>query len=232
MYDMHPSGELRRLFERKPYQGADPLTASVLFIGLDANFGADIDSTDVFPRVVEYLSDGVAFWRTSGVHHPFLLPEYRGDGRFYHRSFARLGFSAALAHRISFVELIEVPTVGTNKLSVHDLNRTHLSRLQRWIESEATKMVFVPSAVGALMFESRAFPWMKRKRPRIDNRLNHLKLWGHVGPAPVYWHYHFSVYGKFEAEKKKQLAEMASIVTAVTSELPHGGDFNLGQEGV
>lgn len=217
MYHPHPSEELHQLFRRKPYQGADPQNSSVLFVGLDANFAPDVASTSFFPRVVEYLSDGVKFWNTYGVHHPFLLPEYRGDGRFYHRSFARLGFSTAMASHISFVELIDNPTVGTSRLSKDDLDPMHLTRLREWIESESTRMVFVPSAVGALMFESGAFPWMEGKRPRNDGDLNHLKSWGVTGRSRIYWHYHFSVYGKFEVEKTRQLSEMSSLVIGEVS---------------
>jgi len=217
-YHPHPSDELQRLFQQKPYQGADPQDAAILFVGLDANFAADVASTEFFPRIVEYLTDGVKVWEDYGVHHPFLLPGYRGDGRFYHRSFARLGLSSALASHISFVELIGQPTVGTSRLSPEDLNPQHLSRLARWIEGDSTRLVFVPSSVGALMFASGAFTWMKRKRPQSDAALNHLKVWGVTGNTRILWHYHFSVYGKFEAEKAKQLSEMSALVIRETSE--------------
>lgn len=34
----------------------------------------------MFVSVVEYLTDGVTFWETHGIHHPFLLKSYKGDG--------------------------------------------------------------------------------------------------------------------------------------------------------
>lgn len=66
--------------------------ATFLFVGLDANYSPDLEASPSFQSVLEYHEDGVAFWRRYGVHHPFLLPEYRGDGRRYHRTFAKIGF--------------------------------------------------------------------------------------------------------------------------------------------
>ena len=63
-----------------------------MFVGLDANYSEHIDKRPIFPRVVEYLDDGVAFWTNNGVNHPFLLKEYKGGGKFYHRTFAQIRF--------------------------------------------------------------------------------------------------------------------------------------------
>jgi hypothetical protein len=115
MYSSHPSKRLNDLFENKPFQGQEPERAKILFIGLDANYASNIESCEIFEKIQEYHSDGVAFWQMHGVHHPFLLPEYSGDGRKYHRNFARIGFTPNDAELISFVELLHVPTVGRNK---------------------------------------------------------------------------------------------------------------------
>ena len=88
MYTPHPSAELTRLFRERPYQGADPATARFLFVGLDANYAADIEGGPAWAAVRDYHEDGIAFWRRHGVHHPFLLPQYTGDGRRYHSSFS------------------------------------------------------------------------------------------------------------------------------------------------
>lgn len=80
------------MFRRRPFQGADPALAKFLFVGLDANYDAGIESSPAFSSIIEYHNDGVAFWRRHRVHHPFLLPGYSGDGGLYHRSFAKVGF--------------------------------------------------------------------------------------------------------------------------------------------
>jgi len=79
MYQAHPSQILSELFERKPYQGADPQAARFLFVGLDANYAANIEANPIFPSLIRYHEDGAGFWRESRVHHPFLLPQYTGD---------------------------------------------------------------------------------------------------------------------------------------------------------
>lgn len=128
-YLAHPSPELNALFAHKPYQGATPERARFLFIGLDANYEAEIETKPIFSKIREYHNDGVAFWRKHGVHHPFLLPEYSGDGRHYHQSFSRIGFGPEHADLVSFVELFHVPTVGRNILVANDLDAAHLNML-------------------------------------------------------------------------------------------------------
>jgi len=129
VYILHPSPELRALFAAKPYQGVAPDKATFLFVGLDANYDEAIDFSPVFPFIREYHTDGVAFWRRYGVHHPFLLPQYSGDGQLYHRSFARIGFGPQHANLVSFVELLHVPTVGRDKLARDEAARSR--RLRR-----------------------------------------------------------------------------------------------------
>ena len=117
-YRLHPSGALNRAFAARPYQGAEPEKATFLFVGLDANYSPAIEQNAVFDRVLDYLEDGVAFWKTHGVHHPFLLPQYRGDGQKYHKTFARIGFRPEHAEEVSFIEMLHVPTVGQSKLTI------------------------------------------------------------------------------------------------------------------
>src|SRR4051812_18140893 len=104
MYQPHPSLELNLRFRHRPFQGAAPSAATFLFIGLDANYDENLERSPSFQTVLEYHRDGVAFWRRHGVHHPFLLPDYRGDGWRYHRTFARIGFSPQHAELVSFAE--------------------------------------------------------------------------------------------------------------------------------
>lgn len=109
MYQSHPSTVLSELFARKPYQGVSPEEATFLFVGLDANYSSDIEQSTVFPALRAYHEDGPAVWRRYGVHHPFLLPDYKGDGRRYHKTFAKIGFTPDHADMVSFAELLHLP---------------------------------------------------------------------------------------------------------------------------
>lgn len=160
MYQSHPSEELNAQFRHRPYQGVEPSAATFLFVGLDANYSATIERSPSFQSVLEYHQDGVAFWRRYGVHHPFLLPEYRGDGRRYHRAFARIGFTPGHATLVSFAELLHVPTVGRNKLVPQDFDPAHLHRLDAAIRHGNAKHIFVSASVARLMQASKTFPWL------------------------------------------------------------------------
>lgn len=113
IYKQHPSEELNRLYKQKPYQGQNPEFAQIIFLGLDANFTEDIENDmERFSQVREYLDDGVKFWETNKVHHPFIFQKYYKDGVRYHRNFAKLNLNATYAKNISFMELLDIPTVG------------------------------------------------------------------------------------------------------------------------
>lgn len=133
-YEVHPSPELNELFRRRPFQGQDPEQSTVLILGNDANYSADISAHDFFRRIVEYHADGLRFWTKHGTHHPFLLPEYPFDKRIggvrYHSNFAKMEFSPHNAPHFSFVELLHVPTIGNTgsdqELLFRLLDRNHL----------------------------------------------------------------------------------------------------------
>ena len=155
-YDIHPSKRLRELFESMPipYQGQDPSRASVLFVGLDANYSAEVFEHPAFrERIFEYHQDGVEFWRRHGVHHPFLLDEYplkRNQGGVpYHRKFSRMGLGPELADQISFVELLPVPTTGstseTHFWRLFDLK--HARRLDQLLQQGSRRLVLLPQSV-------------------------------------------------------------------------------------
>src|SRR5688572_22512192 len=122
MFEAHPSEKLNRAFREKPYQGAEPECARFLFVGLDANYAKDVESSPIFQKVIEYHEDGPAFWQKYGVHHPFLLSEYSGEGKKYHRNFAQIGFGPEQAQDVSFVEALHVPTIQTRNLKTTDLD--------------------------------------------------------------------------------------------------------------
>lgn len=214
MYLRHPSEALTQAFRARPFQGADPRAARAIFVGLDANYGEAIDQSPVFSDVLDYLADGVRFCKVRGVHHPFLLSGYRGDGRKYHKTFARIAITSQNATDISFVELLHVPTVGRSVLTLGDLDVAHLRWINSVITTGAARAVFIPTAVAAMMRRSRVFPWLPDTPTDIGRAL---KIWRKLGPTTVYWHYHFSVYGKFESKKAEQLMEIRELLSADTS---------------
>lgn len=142
MYTLHPSKKLVEIFSKKPYQGINPKEASFLFVGLDANYGKDIESQPIFDELLEYHEDGVSFWISRGVHHPFLLPDYRGDGKCYHKNFSKIGFGPEHASNVSFVELLAVPTTGRNKVDINDIDPKHIDKLKTWVFSGNAEHIF------------------------------------------------------------------------------------------
>jgi hypothetical protein len=208
MYRPHPSAELNALFRRRPFQGAEPERARFVFIGLDANYDAGLEDSPSYKAVLEYHSDGARFWRHHGVHHPFLLPEFRGDGRRYHLNFARIGFTAADAEQVSFIELLHVPTVGRNALEPSDLDRQHLARIDALVGGGLTRHVFVSAGVVRLMLASERFPWLKATA-RSSEPLP--VLYSHGGTR-VYKHLHFSNYGKFQRQLDLEAQAIARLL--------------------
>ncbi|MFC3110796.1 hypothetical protein ACFQAT_11570 [Undibacterium arcticum] len=208
-YLVHPSPELNALFAHKPYQGAAPERARFLFIGLDANYDAEIETKPIFSKVREYHDDGVAFWRKHGVHHPFLLPEYSGDGRRYHQSFSRIGFGPEHADLVSFIELLHVPTVGRNILAANNLDATHLNMLNAAILGGNPTHIFIPRSVAGLMRATGVFPWLA-KVPQ--EQAGSLDLLFRTGTKTVYSHLHFSAYGKFTQRKAQEATAIRALL--------------------
>ena len=209
MYVAHPSSELSDLFVRKPHQGAAPEESSFLFVGLDANYEAKIDQMPIFSAIREYHNDGVGFWRKYGVHHPFLLPTYSGDGKFYHRSFAQIGFGVEHADLVSFVELLHLPTVGRSNIVTTDLDSSHLNKLNFAMIDGKAAHIFLPTGVVRLMLKTGAFPWLQ---PYPIERVGSLCVLFRNPTKVVYSHLHFSVYGKFQLKKVEQAAAIRSLL--------------------
>lgn len=210
MYQPHTSDELNARFRHRPYQGVEPSAATFLFIGLDANYDPDLERSSSFQSVLEYHEDGVAFWQRHGVHHPFLLPEYRGDGRRYHRMFARIGFTSAHANLVSFTELLHVPTVGRNRLAPQDLDTPHLDKLNAAILHGKAKHIFISAGVASLMRASNAFPWLPRQ-PAVSGPL---RVFYSEPSRSVYSHLHFSNYGKFQQQMENEAHAIAALMPA------------------
>ncbi len=208
MYQPHPSSELNVLFRHRPYQGVAPAAATFLFIGLDANYDPRLEHSPSFGSVLEYHQDGVAFWRRHGVHHPFLLPNYRGDGRRYHRTFSRIGFTPEHADLVSFIELLHVPTVGRSALAPQDLDLSHLRMVNTAILHGNAKHIFVSTVVARLMRSSRAFPWL----PKEPSGPGPLRLFYSEPSRSVYLHLHFSNYGKFQQQLEAEAHAIAGLL--------------------
>ncbi|MDG2431792.1 hypothetical protein [Flavobacterium sp.] len=197
IFEKHPSKLLNELYLKRNYQGANPLDAQILFVGRDPNWAIDVETKEMFNYVSEYLSDGITFWETYNIHHPFLLPNYKGDGKRYHKIFSKLNVESNLASKISFVELIGFPTTGmaksNNKIFLEYLisaeNGKHLIELDKFL-SNSEKTIFV--AWGLL--EDFKFLNIKtglfRKLAGIDkSKMNINELNQHEN---IYIHRHFS----------------------------------------
>jgi len=208
MYYLHPSKKLIELYSTKPYQGTPPENSEYLFVGLDANFSPKIENTSFFPVIEEYLENGVAFWKKYGVHHPFRLPEYSGDGNLYHNNFSKIGFNPSQSSKVSFVEIIDVPTVGVSKLSKDDLNAEHMEYLNKLITSGDKRYVFLPSMVANLMRSTKIFKWLKSKP---QSSYKNIPVWAKIGETIVFKTYHLSY--RYDPEgMKEQIKAINSIV--------------------
>jgi len=173
-FGIHPSIELIQAYTNNHWQGQDPQIAKIIFLGLDANWDKNIHEWDgMFPEILEYLSDGVAYWDKYNRHHPFLSDRYRnpkskkrGEGFKYHNLFQKvLNISKEYRNHISFIEMINVPTFGTakttdeirlwNDMYNNDKHRTEIKKLLFPSENKS-QIVFVSSGVYEDL--SKTFP--------------------------------------------------------------------------
>jgi hypothetical protein len=209
-YTLHPSARLVSLFKEKPWQGCNPATAQFLFVGLDANYSADIEKS--LPEVFDYLYDGVDFWRSTKVHHPFRLPRYKGSGKKYHNKFAEIGFTPDQAELVSFIELLHLPTVGVSDLKVGDLAMDHLNYLANLFDSGGAKYFFMSSKVTGLLRQTKLFPWIYRQPVRMDGDLAVLR---DRNGRIVYKMYHFSCFGWQLEVLNRQIGQIRKIVESL-----------------
>jgi hypothetical protein len=207
MFHPHPSRRLNEHFTAKPHQGAHPRAARFLFVGLDANYAPDIEQSPIFPDILAYHDDGPGFWRRTGVHHPFLLPQYRGDGRRYHLTFSKIGFGPQHAELVSFVEVLHVPTTGRSSLVQQDLVRSHLSEIRHAVFGGNAQFIFVSAGVQRLMAASGLFPELLGVRRSFGA----LRVLHEEKDRAVFLHLHFSNYGKFELQLRAEAKEIAGL---------------------
>jgi hypothetical protein len=196
-FQKHPSILLNELYRLKNYQGANPKDANILFVGRDPNWAIDVESKDYFKYINQYLKDGISFWKNHNIHHPFLLSDYKGNGKKYHKFFAKLNLDQSFSSKISFVELIGFPTTGmakkNNKLFqeylLSDENRKHLIELDK-ILLDKNKVVFI--AWGLI----EDFKYLNRKiglferLARIDKSIMNIEDLNHY--ENIYIQKHFS----------------------------------------
>lgn len=178
-YGIHPSEHLVGLFAKQPYQGEDPEKARILIIGNDANYSPEISRHTFFERILDYHADGVGFWKTTGVHHPFMLADYpfdrRKGGVRYHLNFSKLNFSPEYADKFSFVELLNVPTIGntgSNKeLFFQLLDKNHLSWLESLVLGGEGKFVLVNQTLArSIDMISKKFGVLKELAAAISGK--------------------------------------------------------------
>lgn len=135
---------MNNLYLKRSFQGANSKNATFLFFGRDPKWAIDVETQDSFSYNENYLTDGVRFWIQNNVHHPFLLPQYKGDGKRFHRMFSNLRLTTNSAHKVSFVELLPYTTTGMSSSNrqafMENLfsaeNFTHLEQLEQLITDE------------------------------------------------------------------------------------------------
>jgi hypothetical protein len=174
-FGKHPSEELCKMYEEKPWQMQDPKKARIIFLGLDANFDENIAKTEFYKNyLLSYWKDGVFFWK-GRIHHPFLLPEYKGAGKTYHRNFQKLQLDDKFAKDISFIELLNVPTFGKLK-DINEFKKLidvqYLKKVDELI-AEPEKLVFIPKR----LFLDKIFLSIKEKYElfNFDLKINYPK---------------------------------------------------------
>lgn len=236
----HASPQLNFYFGRWPYQGADPRPAQYIFIGEDANFAPDIETQPIWPYIVEYLRDGVAFWSKYGVHHPFLLDCYRGEGRSYHAWFSKIfneptPLPPATRSAISFVELLDRPTTGAGNIQDEAMVEEVRARGHfRWLAglifnppAGLNRTVFLTKSVAEMLNDELALAGITARIPTPNGlNLDHGPWHQVFGPDQnrccTVVHYHPSA--RFPTGAKQQLA--ASIRQIITPVIVENLDSN------
>jgi hypothetical protein len=207
-FNKHTAPRLVSVF--KGYQGQEPSNARYIFMGLDANFSFTIEKNPIIDEVIEYLSDGVGYWKTKSRHHPFLSPSYdKGSGYRYHLQFSKIGLTRDYADKISFVELLGCPTCGNtnHKRFMELLDVDYLKRLDTLLSSsKREKMVFIARGAYAELFKVGkkfgCFAWLPEPRKFNQNELYTMCI-SDTLRVHVITHFSDSISDKHIAEIKK-----------------------------
>ncbi|MGV9003788.1 hypothetical protein [Flavobacterium sp.] len=198
MFTKHPSDSLKDLYIIKNYQGANPQDAKILFVGKDPNWSSTIDTCEIYELVKEYLSDGVSFWKKYNIHHPFLHPKYKGDGKKYHQAVSRINLSSENADKISFIEIIGFPTTGMSSLNpklfnehlLSDENRNHLVELDELLNNPKKSVFLFWGMIDQLKFINK-HTGLFSNFLNIDKSLMNRTSLNKIGN--LYFHKHFSM---------------------------------------
>lgn len=228
MFSKHDSEDLKELFTQRPFQGQHPSQAKVIFFGRDANYPEDIENNETRPGCFDLLRQyhecGVGFWQNAygnnprQKHHPFLICMRHGDpGYKYHKVFSEMNLHSQCADHISFVELLNVPTMGDPKndrrhefLRLLSERQNHLQwLLEQLLLGDFRRVVFVPDNVLKPMNKVSVAPVFYRelslRNTRIENECPLLIF--KYGDIDVYKCYHFS-----DARGRGQLENMKRII--------------------
>lgn len=154
-FQKHPSAEMVKLFNKKPFQGQSPEKARIVFLSSDANYSPEISNHQFFNYILEYQKDGIAFWEKYGCHHPFLLPNYPFKknlaGVPFHRNFSKIDLGPEYAKHVSFLELLDIPTIGNKsqnrKLFFELISQSHLRYIEDLMLGNGNKLFFVSNGV-------------------------------------------------------------------------------------
>ena len=171
-FGRHPSAQLNSLFRSKPYQGQLPENARIIFLSSDANYSPEISEHDFFKFILEYQEDGARFWKKYDVHHPFLLdafPFKRTQGGVpFHSRFRKLKLDSSYAEFVSFVELLDIPSIGNKSEKKADfyqlISKNHLEYLNDLIQSDGGRLLLIPGGVLTDMLKLKMdyglFQWL------------------------------------------------------------------------
>jgi hypothetical protein len=157
------SVKLKELFSIKSFQMQEPEKARIIFLGRDANFDIDIEKKDklFFNEIVDYLENGIDYWKKHGFHTPMLKPCYnKKNGQRYHQKFRKLGFTSDDADDICFLELLSCCTYGNSSKNkskfmkmVKDVkNKKHLERIVNLSKKENIR-ICIPYGVKTIIKE-------------------------------------------------------------------------------
>ncbi len=149
-FKIHPSEKLQKIFTQRPFQMQEPEKSRIIFLGLDANFDSDLEKHPLFTDFVDYIRNGIEYWRREKIHTPMLKSNYTGMGKKYHMKFQKLGFGPENAEDICFLDLLNVCTCGKStenptlfrKLLLSDSNQPHLQRISR-LKNDKTKQFYI-----------------------------------------------------------------------------------------
>ena len=175
------------LFNKKPFQGQSPENAKVVFLNSDANYSPEISDHNFFNYILEYQKNGIAFWKKYGCHHPFLLPNYpfdkRKDGCKFHLNFSKIGLSVEQAEHISFIELLDIPTIGNKsqnkKLFYNLVSQPHLEYIENLMLGGGGKLFFISNGVMQDIIKLKkiysVFKWINAEPKRKHQYLKTIK---------------------------------------------------------